>query len=338
MTDSPSSSDPRGRAPAADSDQGDAVTRSQAVKRKARDLGLDACGISTAGPLDEESSRLEEWMALGYHADMEWMGAHGRKRTDPTLLVDGARSVVSVLQSYYTPFEGANDPDTGRISRYAWGDDYHLRLKERLFILLDWMQETFTGTSGRAFVDSAPVMDKAWAARAGLGWIGKHSNLISREHGSWTFIGELVVTTELAPDRPIADHCGSCTACLDACPTQAIVQPYVVDANRCISYTTIENRDPEIREDLAPDHGNWIFGCDICQEVCPWNKFRTETSEPGYQPRNGVLDTSLDEWSRIDQDTFSRTFRRSAVKRTKLDGFLRNVGTALNNRDQNQTD
>jgi len=304
----------------------------RAVKAKARELGLDACGVSRAGPLDEEADRLDEWLARGYQADMAWMASHGPKRTDPTLLVEGARSIISVLQSYYTPNEGSTDPSIGRISRYAWGDDYHLRLKERLFALLDWLQQEVPGTEGRAFVDSAPVMDKAWAARAGLGWIGKHSNLISPEHGSWTFIGELVVTTDIEPDRPIADHCGTCTACIDACPTAAIVEPYVVDANRCISYTTIEYRGEDVDASLAHDHGNWIFGCDICQDVCPWNKFRTDSSEPAYSPRDGVLDTSLEDWLAMDQDAFSVQFRRSAVKRTKLTGLKRNVAIADENR------
>lgn len=310
----------------------------RAVKRKARELGLDACGVSQAGPLDQEAERLSEWLDMGYQADMEWMSRHGAKRTDPTLLVDGARSVISVLQSYYTPHESLDDPSIGRISRYAWGDDYHLKLKERLFSLLEWLQQTVPGTEGRAFVDSAPVMDKAWAARAGLGWIGKHSNLISREHGSWVFIGELVVTTAIEPDGPMTDHCGSCTACIDACPTNAIVQPYVVDANRCISYTTIEFKGDRPPDEIAKDHGNWIFGCDVCQEVCPWNKFRTQTNEPAYEPRPGVLDTPLEEWRQLDQEAFSRRFRRSAVKRTKLKGFQRNVDIALSNRDGSESE
>ncbi|MDA0378151.1 MAG: tRNA epoxyqueuosine(34) reductase QueG [Bacteroidetes bacterium] len=313
------------------SDLSTPLGRSRAIKHKALELGLDACGIAVAGPLDEEAGRLDTWLSRGYQADMAWMFAHGAKRTDPTLLMEGAQSIVSVLQSYWTPHEGPSDPALGRISRYAWGDDYHLRLKERLHALLAWIQEVLPGTEGRAFVDSAPVMDKAWAARAGLGWIGKHSNLISRDHGSWTFIGELVITAELDPDRTVADHCGTCTACLDACPTGAIVEPYVVDANRCISWTTIENRAADIDPALAKAHGNWIFGCDICQEVCPWNKFRTPTSEPAYLPREGVLDTSLSDWATLDADAFRARFRRSAVKRTKLDGFRRNVDVALEN-------
>jgi epoxyqueuosine reductase len=310
----------------------------RAVKTKAHELGLDACGVSVAGPLDEEARRLNEWLDRGYQADMEWMSRHGAKRTDPTLLVEGARSVVSVLQSYYTPHEPVDDPDVGRISRYAWGDDYHLKLKERLFALLDWLQQSVPGTEGRVFVDSAPVMDKAWAARAGLGWIGKHSNLISRNHGSWTFIGELVVTAAIEPDRPMPDYCGNCTACIDACPTDAIVEPYVVDANKCISYTTIEYRGESIPEEIGSNHGNWIFGCDVCQEVCPWNKFRTITGEPGYEPRSGVRTTSLDEWATLAQEDFSTQFRRSAVKRTKLKGLQRNVETAIRNRDASRNE
>jgi epoxyqueuosine reductase len=309
----------------------DPVQLRHAIKQKASALGLNACGVSAAGPLDVEAERLKEWLGRGYQADMAWMIHHGPKRTDPTLLVEGARSVISVLQSYYTPHEGSSDPSIGRISRYAWGDDYHLRLKERLFALLEWLKNEVPGTEGRAFVDSAPIMDKAWAARAGLGWIGKHSNLISQEHGSWVFIGELVVTAEIATDQPIADHCGSCTACIDACPTNAIVEPYVVDANRCISYTTIEYRGEQIPPKVGADHGNWIFGCDICQEVCPWNKFRTLTSEQQYLPRAGVLDTPLLEWKAMDQEAFSEQFRRSAVKRTKLSGLQRNVDVALSN-------
>lgn len=306
----------------------------RAIKRKAEELGLQACGISEAQPLEEEADRLAAWLDRGYQADMEWMSRHGSKRTDPTLLVEGARTVVSVLQSYYTPFEATDNPAVGRISRYAWGDDYHLKLKERLFSLMEWLQEVAPETEGRVFVDSAPIMDKAWAARAGLGWIGKHSNLISPQHGSWVFIGELVVTTAIEPDSPIADHCGSCTACIDACPTTAIVEPYVVDANRCISYTTIEFKGQEPPAAIAEGHGNWIFGCDICQEVCPWNKFRTTSTEPAYLPRDGMLDTPLEEWGTLDQEAFSRFFRHSPVKRTKLTGFKRNVSIALRNRDQ----
>jgi len=301
------------------------------LKAKALELGLDACGISCAGPLDAEAERLKEWLSLGHHASMRWMENHLEKRVDPTVLVEGARSVISVLQSYYNPIEPPDDPAIGRISRYAWGDDYHLVLKERLSELMEWLSEETGGVNGRMFVDSAPVMDKAWAARAGLGWIGKHSNLISPEHGSWTFIGELIVDVELVPDEPILDHCGSCTQCIDACPTEAIVAPYVVDSNRCISYSTIEHRGSDIDPALSNAHGNWIFGCDVCQEVCPWNKFRTDTSESRYAPREGMLNTSLDTWKELNQEEFSSRFSKSAVKRTKLEGFSRNVTFAHEN-------
>ncbi len=304
---------------------------SQAIKHKALELGLDACGISRAEALDVEAARLKSWLSRGNHASMSWMENHLDKRTDPTKLVDGARSVVSVLQSYFYPDEPSDEPDVGRISRYAWGDDYHLVLKERLASLYEWLQGEVGDVSGRMFVDSAPIMDKAWAARAGLGWIGKHTNLISPQHGSWFFIGELVLDIELSPDEPILDQCGSCTACLDACPTAAITEPYVVDANLCISYTTIEHHEDDVDRSIRDNHGNWIFGCDICQEVCPWNKFRTESSEARYAPRPGILETPIAEWAELDQESFSSRFRKSAIKRTKISGFERNVRYAMDN-------
>ncbi len=309
-------------------------TLTLALKEKALELGLDACGISKAGPLDLEAERLNAWLGQGHHASMRWMENHLEKRIDPTILVKGARSVVSVLQSYYNPIDPPEDPKVGRISRYAWGDDYHLILKERLSGLMDWLKSEVGEVNGRIFVDSAPVMDKAWASRSGLGWIGKHSNLISPDHGSWTFIGELIIDVELSEDQPILDHCGSCTECIDHCPTNAIVEPYVVDANRCISYTTIEHRGEDVDAALSSDHGNWIFGCDVCQEVCPWNKFRTDTSESRYAPRPGTLTTPLQEWEDLDQAAFSARFSKSAVKRTKLDGFRRNVRFAKENSER----
>lgn len=302
-----------------------------ALKIKALELGFEACGISQATALPEARSKLEEWLDRGNQASMGWMENHLEKRTDPTKLVEGAKSVVSVIQSYYHPIERDTRPEIGQISRYALGTDYHLVLKERLRLLLHWLQEQTGSTIGRAFTDSAPVMDKVWAAKSGLGWIGKHSNLISPDHGSWFFIGELIVDVELSPDKPILDHCGTCTKCLDACPTGAITEPYVVDANLCISYSTIEHRGDNILKSTRDQHENWIFGCDICQEVCPWNKFKTESQEPLYRPRPGLVNTSLDEWSQISQEQFSQLFSKSAVKRTKKDGFVRNVRYALEN-------
>jgi epoxyqueuosine reductase len=304
---------------------------SDLVKAKALSLGFEACGISTADSLAQEQSRLEEWLARGYQASMSWMNNHREKRVDPRELVEGAKSVVSVIQSYYHPLDQQEDPSIGKISRYALGEDYHLVMKEKLFKLLNWMMAEVPGCTGRAFVDSAPVMDKAWAAKAGLGWIGKHSNLISPEHGSWFFIGELIVDLDLAADGPILDHCGTCTRCIDACPTDAIVQPYVVDANLCISYNTIEHRGNDVPTEVHEGHGNWIFGCDVCQEVCPWNKFRTESSEPRYAPQAARINVPLEEWAELTQEEFSATFRKSAVKRTKWDGFIRNVQYAQKN-------
>lgn len=311
------------------------VRLSRGIKEEAVRIGFDACGISEAGRLDEESRRLEDWLLAGRHGSMSWMEGHFEKRTNPKLLVDGARSVVSVLHNYYHSYQSSDDPNIGRISRYAWGDDYHDVMKRKLRSLLSWLDEEAGGVKGRVFVDSAPVLDKAWAARAGLGWIGKHSNLISTEIGSWFFIGELIVDLPLDPDEPIADHCGTCTLCIDACPTDAIVEPYVVDANRCISYLTIEHREDDVAQDLRDEMGNWIFGCDICQDVCPWNKFRRTSGETAYRPREGTLDTTLSEWAEIDEASFRSRFKSSPVKRPKWEGFVRNVRYALANAEGN---
>jgi len=301
------------------------------LKAEAARLGFDACGISKAERLDDESRRLEAWLAGGNHGTMGWMERNFDKRTDPRRLVDGAESVVSVLQNYYQPVEHAHGAQVGKISRYAWGDDYHEVMKEKLFRLFAWLDERAGGISGRVFVDSAPVMDKAWARRSGLGWLGKHSNLINRSLGSYFFIGEMIVDVALPPDGPMPDYCGRCTRCLDACPTDAITAPYVVDANRCISYLTIEHRGDDIPDAIRPGMGSWIFGCDVCQDVCPWNKFKRPTREPRYQPRPGMTDTELGEWIELDLEAFRKRFRKNPVKRTKWDGFMRNVRIAVAN-------
>ena len=295
------------------------------VKAEAIRLGFDACGISKAEQLDEEARRLEQWLNQGRHGTMGWMARNFEKRVDPRKLVDGAKSVISVLQNYYQPVSHPSDPEIGKISRYAWGDDYHDVMKERLFMLFNWIETRVGEISGRAFVDSAPVLDKAWAERSGLGWIGKHTNLINRSLGSFFFIGELIIDLPLAPDAPVPDYCGTCTRCIDACPTDAIYEPYVVDANRCISYLTIEHREDDIGEDLQQKLENWIFGCDVCQDVCPWNKFKRPTQEPRFQPRDGMVDTKLQEWLEIDLEAFRRQFKKNPVKRTKFEGFKRNV-------------
>ena len=298
---------------------------SREIKAEAQRLGFDACGISEAVHLDEEARRLEQWLREGRHGTMGWMAGHFDKRVDPRKLVDGAKSVISVLHNYYQPIEHPHDERLGKISRYAWGDDYHDVMKERLYMLFDWMQEHIGEVGGRAFVDSAPVLDKVWAKRSGLGWIGKHSNLINRSLGSFFFIGELIVDLPLAYDESIPDYCGSCTRCIDACPTDAIYQPYVVDANRCISYITIEHREDDIAVELQDQLDNWIFGCDVCQDVCPWNKFKRPTTEERYHPRAGMVDTSLETWMELDLETFRRQFRKNPVKRAKFEGFKRNI-------------
>ncbi|MEM1093996.1 MAG: tRNA epoxyqueuosine(34) reductase QueG [Bacteroidota bacterium] len=302
-----------------------------AIKAEARRLGFDACGISKAERLDDEARRLEAWLNAGMHGTMGWMENHFEKRVDPRELVPGAKSVISLLHNYYQPVEHAQGNDIGKISRYAWGDDYHFVMKERLFELYNWLDEEVGGIDGRAFVDSAPVLDKAWARRSGVGWQGKHSNIINRTLGSYFFIGELIIDVPLPPDGPLPDYCGSCTRCLDACPTDAITQPYVVDANKCIAYLTIEHRADDIAPELQPLIGNWVFGCDICQDVCPWNKFKRPTTEPRYLPRPGMADTTLREWAEIDIEEFRRQFRKNPVKRTKWAGFERNVRMALEN-------
>lgn len=303
------------------------------LKQHAIRLGFEACGVARAVKLDEEATRLEEWLSKDRHASMNWMTGHFEKRIDPSRLVPGAQTVISVLHNYLHDEDlPPSDPSMGRISRYASGEDYHFVMKERLFELFECLREEAGAVEGRAFVDSAPVMDKVWAQRSGLGWIGKHTNLISRQAGSWFFIGELIVDLELPPDDPATDYCGSCTRCLDACPTDAIFRPYSVDASKCISYTTIEHRGDDVPRDIRRGHGNWIFGCDICQEVCPWNKFSKPTREPRYAPRPGMYSTSLEAWDEMDLNAFREQFRKNPVKRTKFEGFKRNVRYALENR------
>jgi epoxyqueuosine reductase len=301
------------------------VTKSElttAVKRHAVDLGFDKVGIARAGSLVEEGARLREWLGRGFAGSMAWMERTAEKRADPTLHLESAKSVICVAANYFTPHEHRETPGTGKVSRYAWGDDYHDVVGDRLRALLSWIRETVPEVNAKIAVDSSPVMDKAWAVRAGLGWLGKHSNVITRELGSWVFLGELLVDVEFDyDDAPIPDLCGSCTACIDACPTEAIVAPYVVDSNRCISYLTIELRD----ETLPLDTHGWLYGCDVCQDVCPWNRFREETHEARFQPRDGLVEPDLDDLGALSQEAFSTRFRGSAMKRTKLRGLVRNA-------------
>ncbi len=293
-------------------------------------LGFDRVGIVRAEPLQTERAQLEEWLARGFHGEMKWMAREPSKRTDPRLLFPTARSVIVVALNYYTPHQHTDDNGTGKISRYAWGDDYHDVVSEKLKELLAWIKEECAEAEGKTCVDIQPMMDKAWGVRAGIGWIGKHSNLITMDFGSWVFLGELVVNLELEYDEErVEDHCGSCTLCIEACPTNAITEPYVVDSNRCISYATIELRAPEMPEDVAANLEGWLYGCDICQDVCPWNRFEQPTTEERFEPREGSVNTKLSDIMELTQEDYSARFRRSAIKRAKLAGLQRNARTLL---------
>jgi len=290
-------------------------------------------GIVAATALNDERNRLHEWLARGYHGEMRWLARDPEMRTDPRKLFPAARSVVVVAKNYYTPQKHTNEPQTGKVSRYAWGDDYHDVVGEKLRSLLAWIQEEVPGTAGKVCVDIQPMLDKVWAARAGLGWIGKHTNLITTEYGSWVFIGELLLNLELEYDNEVvADHCGSCTLCIDACPTGAITEPYVLDSNKCISYATIELRDPELPKPVADNLEGWFYGCDICQDVCPWNRFEQTTDEPRFLPRAGNVNASLAELLQLTPETYAARFRHSAMKRAKLSGLQRNARTLLESR------
>ncbi len=294
----------------------------QFIKSEAQRLGFLSCGISKAGFLEEEAPRLENYLNKNYHGQMSYLENHFDKRLDPTLLVDDAKSVISLLLNYYP--ENAQNTESYQISKYAYGEDYHFVIKEKLKALLQFIRDTIGDVSGRAFVDSAPVLDKAWAAKSGLGWMGKNTNLISKQVGSFYFIAELIVDLDLEYDNPVTDHCGSCTACIDACPTQAIVAPYVVDGSKCISYFTIELKE-NIPQEMKGKLNDWMFGCDVCQDVCPWNRFSKPHNEPLFNPNPELLSYSKKDWEEITQETFNTVFKNSAVKRTKFSGLKRNV-------------
>ncbi len=295
------------------------------IKAKATELGFDVCGVAKAEFLEEEAPRLEKWLNQGMHGQMGYMANHFDKRLDPRLLVDGAKSVVTVLLNYYPSQPLPDGADDLKLSKYAYGEDYHFVLKDKLKNLLQFIQDEIGEVNGRAFVDSAPVMDKVWAKRGGLGWVGKHSNLINRNIGSFFFIGELILDLPLEPDAPIADYCGTCTRCIDACPTDAIVGPYVVDGSKCISYFTIELKEA-IPAEVRGKFENWVFGCDICQDVCPWNRFAKPHQTPAFDPNPQLAGFTRRDWQEITEDVFQVVFNRSAVKRTKLAGLTRNIG------------
>lgn len=292
------------------------------IKTKATELGFSFCGISKAEFLEEEAPRLEAWLKRGYQGKMSYLENYFDKRLDPTLLVPGAKSIISLAYNYFP--ESELSPGDLKIAKYAYGEDYHFVIKDKLKIFLEFIQEKIGDVHGRVFVDSAPVMERVLAKKSGLGWIGKNSLLLNREMGSFFFLAELILDLELEYDGPIKDYCGTCTACMDACPTDAIPEPYVVDGSKCISYFTIELKE-EIPEDVKGKFENWIFGCDICQDVCPWNSFAKPHREKRFDPNPKLKDMNTNTWKEITEEVFQQLFRNSAVKRTKLEGLRRNI-------------
>lgn len=291
------------------------------IKQKAKAFGFQSCGISKADFLEEEAPRLEKWLHQGMHGSMSYMENHFDKRLDPRKLVEGAKSVISFSLNYYPEQE----VDLGfKISKYAYGKDYHKVIKKKLKQFVVELQQEIGDFNGRAFVDSAPVLDKAWAKRSGLGWVGKHSNLITKKEGSFFFLCELIIDLELEPDGPTTDHCGSCTKCIDACPTQAITEPYVVDGSKCISYYTIELKEA-IPLAMKGAWNDWVFGCDICQDVCPWNRHSKPHTTPDFEMNETLKQFSKTDWEEITEELFEKAFQGSAVKRTKLEGLKRNI-------------
>lgn len=306
-----------------------AVSLTDRIKSKALALGFSKVGVTRAVELEREGRLLREWLSRNYHGTMEWMARNFEKRIDPRQVLPNARSVVAVALNYYTAPQHASDSSIGKISRYAWGDDYHDVMKDRLDQLLDFIKTEKPEANGKAYVDTGPVMDKVWAVRAGIGWEGKHTNVISREFGSWIFLGEIILDIPLEYDEPSTDYCGTCTRCIDACPTHAIVEPYVLDSNLCISYLTIEHRG-DIPETLTSNFENWIYGCDICQDVCPWNKkFSQPTAEIAFSPREGNLAPRLEIVAAMEEAEFRERFRGSPIKRRKHTGLMRNAKALL---------
>ena len=294
------------------------------IKQKAQELGFMYCGVSKADFLKEEASRLESWLNSKMHGKMEYMANHFDKRLDPRLLVDDAKSVVSLLLNYY-PEQSKQTLGAPKISKYAYGQDYHFVIKDKLKDLYRFINDEIGEVGGRVFVDSAPVMDKVWAAKSGLGWIGKNTNLIHPKEGSYFFVAELILDLELDADGPMKDYCGTCTACIDSCPTDAIVEPYVVDGSKCISYLTIELKDEILPSEFKGKMDNWMFGCDVCQDVCPWNRFSKAHNERAFDPHENLLKMNKSDWNDLTEEVFRELFKKSAVKRTKFKGLARNV-------------
>ncbi len=304
--------------------------RADFIKDQAVRLGFMGCGISEAGFLEEEAPRFEKWLRNKMHGSMAYMENHFDKRLNPRKLVPGARSVISLTYNYYTDRK-QRDPDAPKISKYAYGTDYHLVLKDKLRELLFEIRQRFGNVEGRVFVDSAPVLDKAWAVRSGLGWMGRNTNLIHPRAGSFFFIAEIICDLELPADNSIPDYCGTCTRCIDACPTDAIIEPYVVDGSRCISHFTIELKGA-LPGGWADKFDHWMFGCDVCQDVCPWNRFSGHHSEPAFEPHPDLLSMTKKEWVELTSEIFNELFRKSAVKRTKYEGLKRNIAYLFNTR------
>ena len=308
---------------------------SASIKEKALELGFAACGFSRAEALPEDAERLKSWLANGYHARMGYMANHFEKRTNPTLLVDGARTVISLLYNYYTE-RVHSDPEAPILSKYAYGKDYHFVMKDKMHLLFDFIKSMHPEAEGRVFVDSAPVLDRAWAKRAGLGWIGKNSMLISRSAGSFVFIGEIILNLELENNQiPESDFCGSCTRCIEACPTEAILDTRSIDSERCISYQTIENKG-EISSEIEGELSGRVFGCDICQDVCPWNRKALNHDEPAFNPKGGLLEMSLESWQNLSQEEYKLLFPESAVQRAgykKLKGNLASLQKKQESKD-----
>ena len=303
----------------------DPASRTERVRRCAvEELGFDLVGVAPAERMDAEAALFAEWVARGKHGSMAWMERNIDRRADVGLILPGARSVVAVARNYYTPHQHGTEPDVAKISRYAWGRDYHNILPKKLKRLAARIAELVPGAESRWYVDTGPVLEKQWAVRAGIGWMGKHTNVITRELGSWVFLGVLITTAELAPDTPLADFCGTCTRCIDACPTDAITAPYQLDATRCISYITIEERPKnELPAELGSAMENWVYGCDICQDVCPWNRFEQPTTEADFEPRAGVLDLTVGQAAAITDEEFAERFQGSPVRRATAEGFRR---------------
>ena len=292
------------------------------IKNKSIELGFISCGISKSAFLENEIGRFESWLKNNYHGQMSYMERNFDKRMDTRKLVDGSKSVISLLFNYYPSKEINNN--SFKISKYAYGNDYHFIIKDKLKTLLSSMRNEIGEIDGRVFVDSAPIMEKAWAKKSGLGWIGKNTNLINKKTGSFFFIAEIIVDLELEYDNEVTDHCGSCTACLDACPTDALYEPYKIDASKCISYFTIELKE-QFPNDLKKDFNDWIFGCDICQDVCPWNKFSIPNKEPLLNPKNEINQYSKKDWLELTDEVFKVVFKETSLERTRFKGLKRNI-------------